>query len=92
MSASRLVTAIACLLAPGLSWAQTPPPIPPAPNAITAPAQKTIGVPSARKKSEALIVLNARGAQLAGATLTLDGVAPSAILFASRPVRSAGHM
>jgi len=92
MSASRFFAALACFLTPGLSLAQTPPPTPPAPNAITAPAQKTIGVPSARKRSEALIVLNARDARLAGATLTLDGVAPSAILFASRPVRSAGHM
>ena len=92
MSASRFIAALACFLTPGLSLAQTPPPTPPAPNAITAPAQKTIGVPSARKRSEALIVLNARDARLAGATLTLDGVAPSAILFASRPVRSAGHM
>jgi hypothetical protein len=77
---------------PGLSFAQTPPPVPPAPNAITAPAQKTIGVPAARKRSEALIVLNARGARLTGPTLALDGIAPSAILFASRPTRSAGHM
>ncbi|WP_428667172.1 hypothetical protein [Reyranella sp.] len=92
MSAPRLIAALACFLTPALSLAQTPPPIPPAPNAITAPAQKTIGVPSARKRSEALIVLNARGAQLAGAALTLEGVAPSAILFTSRPVRGAGHM
>jgi hypothetical protein len=83
---------LACLLTPGLSLAQTPPPVQPASNAITAPAQKTIGMPSARKQSEALIVLNARGAKLAGATLTLEGVAPSAILFASRPARGAGHM
>ncbi len=61
-------------------------------NAITAPAQKTIGTPSARKRSEALIVLNAKGATLSGNTLVLNGVASSAILFASRPVRGAGHM
>jgi hypothetical protein len=66
--------------------------VPPPPNAITAPAQKTIGTPSARKRSEALIVLNARGATLTGGTLVLDGIASSAILFASRPVRGAGHM
>jgi hypothetical protein len=92
MSAPRFLAALACCLAPALSFAQTPPPIPPAPNAITAPAQKTIGIPSARKRSESLIVLNARGAQLAGGTLTLDNVAPSAILFTSRPARGAGHM
>lgn len=92
MSAPRLITLLACLLAPGLASAQTPPPIPPAPNAITAPAHKTIGVPLARKSSQSLIVLNAHGAQLSGAALTLDGVASSAVLFASRPVRAAGHM
>ena len=27
-----------------------------------------------------------------GETLTLDGVAPSSIVFADRPVRAAGHM
>jgi hypothetical protein len=93
MSASRLfATTIASFLLPALSLAQTPPPVPAAPNAITAPAHKTIGVPQARKRSEALIVVNARGARLAGPTLTLEGIAPSAILFASRPTRSAGHM
>lgn len=92
MSASRFLAALACFLAPGLSLAQTPPPIPPAPNAITAPAQKTIGMPSARKRSESLIVLNARGARLDGGTLILEDVASSAILFTSRPVRGAGHM
>lgn len=91
-TARRLIAACACLLAPGLVVAQTPPPMPAPPNAITAPAQKTIGVPSTRKQSEALIVLNARGARLAGLTLTLDGIAATATLFASRPARSAGHM
>ncbi|HBK05060.1 MAG TPA: hypothetical protein DDZ81_04265 [Acetobacteraceae bacterium] len=38
-----------------------------------------------------LIVLNARGATLQGSTLTLLGVASNAIIFADRPVRSAGH-
>lgn len=92
MSASRFLAALACFLAPGLSLAQTPPAIPPAPNAINAPAQKMIGVPSAHKRSESLIVLNARGARLAGGTLTLEDAASSAILFTSRPVRSAGHL
>jgi len=96
MSALRLAGLVACLLAPGLAFgpglafAQAPA-VPPA-NAITNPAQKTIGVPQARKHSEALIVLNARGAKLSGGSLTLDGVAASATLFASRPVRAAGHM
>ena len=85
----------ALILAPtltmGAAFAQTLT-APPAPNAITAPAQKTIGVPKARQYSQALIVLNARGAKLDGKQLVLDGVLPSAMLFTSRPVRSVGHM
>ena len=54
------------------------------------PLQKTIGqakpdiVPS-------LIVLNSRGAALQGGKLVLTGVATNSIVFADRPVRSAGH-
>ena len=51
-------------------------------SAITAPAQKTIGTPSNRKHSSSLIVVNARGAKLQGQTLTLEGISPSAIVFA----------
>src|SRR5262249_31522912 len=59
-------------------------------DAIKAPAQKTIGqaktdiVPS-------LIVMNSDGASLEGTTLTMTGVSPNSIMFADRPVRSAGH-
>src|SRR5882724_2538459 len=93
----RTAGLLAGLLLPALAFAQVPAPasnasVPTTPNAITAPAQKTIGTPSARKRSEALIVLNAKGATLSGNTLVLTGVAPSVILFASRPVRGAGHM
>src|SRR6478609_12069005 len=48
-------------------------------------ATKTEMVPS-------LIVMNAQGASLQGDTLTLNGVAPSSVVFADRPVRAAGHM
>jgi hypothetical protein len=93
MRAIRTAGLLAGLLLPTLAFAQAPAPVVPAPpNAITAPAQKTIGTPSARKRSEALIVLNAKGAALSGNTLVLSGVSSSAILFASRPVRGAGHM
>src|SRR5271170_5924456 len=81
----------ALILAPSLAFAQAMT-APAAPNAITAPAQKTIGVPAARQHSTALIVMNARGAKLEGQKLVLDGVLPSATLFTSRPVRSVGHM
>jgi len=59
-------------------------------DAISAPAQKAIG----KAKTEivpSLIVMNARGASLEGETLTLNGVASNSIVFADRPVRSAGH-
>jgi hypothetical protein len=55
---------------------------------------KTIGTPSAAAKPEivpSLFVLNSRGATLQGDTLVLTGVTPSSIIFADRPVRSAGH-
>ena len=59
-------------------------------DAIKAPAQKQIG--SAKTEVvPSLIVMNAQGATLDGGTLTLNGVAPNSIVFADRPVRSAGH-
>jgi hypothetical protein len=63
-------------------------------NASAPPAMKTIGAPSAPAKPEivpSLFVINSRGATLQGDTLTLTGVSPGAIIFADRPVRSAGH-
>jgi len=69
----------------GTAIAQTPP----APSSM-----KTIGAPSAAAKPEivpSLFVLNSRGATLQGDTLILTGVTPSSIIFADRPVRSAGH-
>jgi len=47
---------------------------------------------SAPKLVPSLIVMNAQSASLQGETLTLNGVAPSTIVFADRPVRAAGHM
>ena len=79
-------------LAPALAQAPAAPATQAAVNAITNPAQKTIGIPSQRQYSTALIVLNARGAKLEGQKLALDGVMPSATLFTSRPVRTVGHM
>lgn len=59
-------------------------------DAITAPAQKTIGM-ARTKIVPSLIVMNSDGAKLNGSTLTLTGIATNSILFADRPVRSAGH-
>lgn len=78
----RFLLGLAILLGPAMALAQDATP--------HVPLQKTIGkakpdiVPS-------LIVLNSRGATLDGNTLTLTGVASNAIIFADRPVRSAGH-
>ena len=58
----------------------------------TAPqAPKTIGRPQPAAVVPSMIVLNARGAKLEGQKLTLEGISPNAIIFADRPVRSAGH-
>ncbi|WP_198666133.1 hypothetical protein [Tropicimonas sp. IMCC34043] len=77
------VAALAIALSPITGFAQSAPP----PHK---PLEKTIGqarpdiVPS-------LIVMNSAGATLADGTLTLKGIAGNAIVFADRPVRSAGH-
>lgn len=58
------------------------------------PSMKSIGTPTVAAKPEivpSLFVLNSRGATLQGETLTLTGVMPHSIIFADRPVRSAGH-
>ena len=81
-TACLLTTTVGLLFAPAWTVAQTE---------IGTLPQKTIGqgkpelVPS-------LIVLNARGANLQGQQLTLVGVASNSIVFADRPVRSAGHV
>jgi hypothetical protein len=76
-----LATVAALLTAPPIAFGQ---------DAITAPAQKTVGSVKA-KVEPALIVMNARGASLQGDKLTLNGVSPNSIMFADRPVRAAGH-
>jgi hypothetical protein len=78
---SLIVAFVGLLYVPHLSFAQ---------DAINAPAQKTIGA-SKTQMVPSLIVMNAQGASLQGETLTLNGVAPNSIVFADRPVRSAGH-
>jgi hypothetical protein len=76
--------ALTAALGSGTALAQTAP----APHNL-----KTIGAPAAAKPEivPSLFVLNSRGATLQGDTLTLTGVTPSSIIFADRPVRSAGH-
>ncbi len=79
-------------LASGLAFGQAPSPAAAGPQGMSASTPKTIGVPSTRQYSNALIVINARGARLDGQKLVLEGVLPSATLFTSRPARTVGHM
>jgi hypothetical protein len=84
--ACTFMTALGLLCTPELGFAQTASSSP-----SHVPLQKTIG--QARPEVvPSLIVLNARGASLQGQQLTLVGVAPNSIVFADRPVRSAGHV
>jgi hypothetical protein len=63
----------------------------PSTAAPTTGTAKTIGRPQQAAVVPSMIVLNARGAKLEGQKLTLEGISPNAIIFADRPVRSAGH-
>jgi hypothetical protein len=79
-----LATAVAMLAAPGITLAE---------DAISAPAQKTIGQSSkASEMIPSLAVINSRGATLQGATLTMTDVGSNSIIFADRPHRAAGHV
>jgi hypothetical protein len=62
----------------------------PAQDAIQAPGQKHIGTKSDMVPS--LAVLNSEGASLKDGKLAMTGISPNAIVFADRPVRSAGHV
>ena len=80
-SLNVVLAAMSLFCAPAISFAE---------DAISAPAQKTIGL-AKQEIVPSLIVLNSAGATLQGTTLTLTGVSPNSIVFADRPVRSAGH-
>ena len=75
---------LALLAVPATGIAQSAP-APGEPKQLDAPST------SKHKIVPTLIVLSAHGATLNGSILTLQGVAPSVIVFADRPVRSAGH-
>jgi hypothetical protein len=78
-----ILAAAAFIAAPAIALAQ---------DAITAPAQKTIGVAAGNAMIPSLAVINSRGASLQGATLTMTGVGANSIVFADRPFRAAGHV
>ena len=88
-TACIVLTAVGLLCLPELAFAQTATSTP-----AHVPLQKAIGQAKDAKPEvvPSLIVLNAGGASLQGQTLTLAGVAPNSIVFADRPVRSAGHV
>jgi hypothetical protein len=61
-------------------------------DAIAAPGQKTIGVPTQSAMIPSLAVINSRGATLQGNILTMTDVGLNSIVFADRPFRAAGHV
>jgi hypothetical protein len=61
-------------------------------DAITAPAQKTIGQSAKGAMIPSLAVINSRGASLQGNTLTMTDVSSNSIVFADRPYGAAGHV
>lgn len=84
-----LATAAATL---GLAFgaaAQTQPAAP-APSSVQG-LPKVVGAARHPRLIPSMFVLNARGAKLQDNKLILEGIAPSVIVFADRPVRSAGH-
>ena len=90
VAASAMAAALLGLSMPaGAQTPAAPPVIAATPAAPQAP--KTIGSPQQPQIVPSMIVLNARSAKLEGQKLTLDGISPNAIVFADRPVRSAGH-
>jgi hypothetical protein len=78
-----VATAAALFAAPGVALAQ---------DAISAPAQKTIGQPAQSAMIPSLAVINSRGATLQGNILTMTDVGLNSIVFADRPFRAAGHV
>lgn len=78
-----------CLVAVAASLILTSPAI--AQDAISAPAQKTIGA-AKTQMVPSLAVLNSAGAKLENGKLTMSGITANSIVFADRPVRSAGHV
>jgi hypothetical protein len=90
MNSFRLSVALATAAATlGLAFgaaAQTPPAAP-----AVQGLPKVVGASQHPRLIPSMFVLNARSAKLQDKKLILEGVAPSVIVFADRPVRSAGH-
>lgn len=78
-----------CLVALAAGLLSTAPTF--AQDAMSAPAQKTIGATKSQMVPS-LAVLNSAGAKLEDGKLTMSGITANSIVFADRPVRSAGHV
>jgi hypothetical protein len=78
-----------CMVAVAASLLSTSPVL--AQDAISAPAQKIIGATKS-KMVPSLAVLNSGGARLENGKLTMSAISETSIVFADRPVRSAGHV
>jgi hypothetical protein len=83
-----VATVVGSLFASAAAIAQTTSTAPPGPVAM-----KPIGIATSAKPEivPSLIVFNSHGVSLQGNKLVLTGVSSSSIVFADRPVRSAGH-
>lgn len=89
ISLRRSVMSLTTIAIVGLGFsamAQTPPAV----STLQGPP-KTIGTARHPHVVPSMIVLNAHGAKIENKKLVLEGVSPNAIVFADRPVRSAGH-
>lgn len=82
-------TAVATLGLAFSAAAQTQPATPATSSVQGLP--KVVGAARHPRLIPSMFVLNARGAKLQDNKLVLEGIAPSVIVFADRPVRSAGH-
>ncbi|MBB3391018.1 hypothetical protein FHT82_003790 [Rhizobium sp. BK275] len=78
-----------CLVALATGLLSTAPTL--AQDAMSAPAQKTIGAAKSQMVPS-LAVLNSAGAKLEDGKLTMTDITANSIVFADRPVRSAGHV
>ena len=90
MTSFRLPVALATAAAMlGLAFGASAQTAPATPSVQGLP--KVVGAARHPRLIPSMFVLNARGAKLQDNKLILEGIAPSVIVFADRPVRSAGH-
>jgi hypothetical protein len=93
MKTIRLPVALATAVATfGLAFSATAQTPPAAAESSVQGLPKVVGSARHPRVVPSMFVLNARSAKLQDNKLILEGVAPSAIVFADRPVRSAGHI